>query len=101
MMVQSSKVPVVSFKCSLVTKMLPALPDLRAVIKKYSHVISSCPPSSKVFHYWSIFAAYSLRLPSFKSFFRSFFSFFSFFFFSGRLPFLFGLAKARLNLSQS
>ena len=61
-LVQSSKVPDCSFKCPLVTKMHPALPDLRAVIKKYSHVISSCPLSTKVFPDGSIFPAFR-KLP--------------------------------------
>jgi hypothetical protein len=61
-LVQSSKVADCSFKCPLVTKMHPALPDLRAVIKKYSHVISSCPLSTKVFPDGSIFPAFR-KLP--------------------------------------
>ena len=62
-LVLSSKLADCSFKCPLVTKMHPALPDIRAVMKKYSHVISSCPLSSKISPDGSIFPAYR-KLPS-------------------------------------
>ena len=39
-LVLSSKVADCTFKCPLVTRIHPALPDIRNVMKKYSHVIS-------------------------------------------------------------
>ena len=62
-LVSTVKVQDSSFKCPLVVKMHPALPDIRDVMRKFLPTLSRCPLASKVFPDGSIFPAYR-KLPS-------------------------------------
>ena len=61
-LVSTVKVQDSSFKCPLVVKMHPALPDIRDVMRKFLPTLSRCPLASKVFPGGSIFLAYR-KLP--------------------------------------
>ena len=62
-LIDSSRVPDSSFKCPLVIQIHPALPDLRAIIKKYQSILATCPLASVIFPVGTFFPAYR-KLPS-------------------------------------
>ena len=61
-LVSTVKVQDTSFKCPVVVKLHPALPDIRDVMRKFLPTLSRCPLASKVFPDGSIFPAYR-KLP--------------------------------------